>query len=172
MAETRSVLRAHVQRTVHPGELMRLLNDVLYEDLTRSELFISMFYVSYSVKTRLLRYSNAGHNRPLLLKRKAPGCSDLDTEGLILGVLPEVVFEEKSVRLDPGDILLLYTDGIVEAQNATGEFFGIDRICRILHLRRDDTPDAIVSALFEKLDEFLGDAPPHDDITLVALKLA
>jgi sigma-B regulation protein RsbU (phosphoserine phosphatase) len=172
MAETRSVLRAHVQRTVHPGELMRLLNDVLYDDLTRSELFISMFYVSYSFKTRLLRYCNAGHNRPLLLKRKAPGCSDLDTEGLILGVLPEVDFEEKSVRLDPGDIVLLYTDGIIEAQNATGEFFGVDRLCRTLHHLREETPEAIVSALFENLDEFLGESVPQDDITLVALKLA
>ena len=172
MAETRSVLRANVQQTVHPGELMRRLNDVLYDDLTRSELFISMFYVSYSFKTRLLRYANAGHNRPLLLKRRAPGCSDLDTEGLILGVLPEVTFEEKSVRLDPGDILLLYTDGIIEAENATGEFFGIDRVCSALNLLRDDTPDAIISALFETLDEFLGEAQPQDDITLVALKLA
>jgi sigma-B regulation protein RsbU (phosphoserine phosphatase) len=101
-----------------------------------------------------------------------PGCSDLDTEGLILGVLPEVIFEEKSVHLEPGDILLLYTDGIIEAQNAAGEFFGIDRICRTLHLLRDDTPEAIISALFEKLDEFLGEAPPNDDITLVALKMA
>jgi sigma-B regulation protein RsbU (phosphoserine phosphatase) len=172
MAETRSVLRAHVQRSVHPGELLRRLNAVLFEDLTRSELFISMFYASYSSKTRLLRYSNAGHNRPLLLKRKAPGCGDLDTEGMILGILEKVDFEEKSIHLDPGDILLLYTDGIVEAQNATGEFFGIDRVCRILHLRHEDPPEAIISELFKELSEFLGDVMPTDDITLVALKIA
>ncbi len=172
MAETRSVLRAHVQRTVHPGELMQRLNELLYDDLSRSELFISMFYVSYSFKSRLLRYANAGHNRPLLLKRQPAGCSDLDTEGLILGVLPQVLFEEKSVQLDPGDILLLYTDGIIEAQNAAEEFFGIDRLCKTLNLMRDDTPDAIISALFENLDEFLQEALPKDDITLVVLKLA
>jgi phosphoserine phosphatase RsbU/P len=171
MAETRSVLRAQVQRSVHPGELMRRLNGVLFEDLTRSELFISMFYASYSSKTRLLRYSNAGHNRPLLLKRKAPGCGDLDTEGMILGILEKVDFEEKSIHLDPGDILLLYTDGIVEAQNASDEFFGIDRVCRILHLRHEDHPEAIISELFKELSEFLGDVMPTDDITLVALKV-
>ncbi len=171
MAETRSVLRSHVQRSVPPGELLRLLNELLYEDLTRSELFISMFYVSYSFQTGSLRYSNAGHNRPLLLKQDAPWCTDLDTEGLILGVLPEVGFEEKSVLLEPGDILLLYTDGIIESQNSSGEFFGMERLCRTVQLRRDDTPDAIISALFEDLDEFLEDAPPNDDITLVALKL-
>jgi sigma-B regulation protein RsbU (phosphoserine phosphatase) len=151
---------------------MRRLNEVLYEDLTRSELFISMFYVSYSFRSRQLRYANAGHNRPLLLKRKAPGCADLDTEGLILGVLLDVSYEEKSVRLDPGDILLLYTDGIIEAQNAQGEFFGIDRVCRILHLLREAPPDVIIASLHDNLSEFLGETPPNDDITLVALKIA
>ena len=172
MTETRSVLRAHVQQAVYPGELMRRLNEVLYEDLSRSELFISMFYVSYTFESSLLRYANAGHNRPLLLKREETECSDLDAEGLILGVLPDVTFEEKTVQLGPGDLLLLYTDGIIESQNSSGEFFGIQRLSRTLKLRRDDTPDAIISALFEDLDEFLGDAPPDDDITLVALKLA
>jgi phosphoserine phosphatase RsbU/P len=172
MTETRSVLRSQVQQTVHPGELMQRLNDVLYEDLSRSELFISMFYISYSFTTRQLRYANAGHNRPLLLKNGASECCDLDTEGMILGVLPVVSFEEKTVQLEPGDILLLYTDGIIESQNRSGEFFGIQRLGRTLLLRRDDSPDAIISALFEDLDEFLGDAPPDDDITLVALKLA
>jgi len=152
--------------------MLATLNELLYEDLTRAELFISMFYVSYSFRTRQLRYANAGHNRPLLVKRRAPGCSDLDTEGLILGVLPDFDFEEKSIHLDPGDILLLYTDGIVEAQNATGEFFGIDRVCRILHLRHEDPPEAIISELFKELSEFLGDVMPTDDITLVALKIA
>ncbi len=172
MAETRSVLRAYVQRTIPPGELLRFLNEVLYDDLSRSELFISMFYVSYSFQSGVLRYANAGHNRPLLLKRDASGCSDLDAEGLILGVLPVVSFEEKSVQLEPGDLLLLYTDGIIESQNGSGEFFGIERLCRTIQLRRSEEPDTLISALFEELDEFLGDTPPNDDITLVALKLA
>ena len=171
MAETRSVLRSHVRQTVHPGQLMRSLNDVLYDDLTRSELFISMFYVSYCFTTGLLRYANAGHSRPLLLKRNAPECSELDTEGLILGVLPSVDFEEKSIHLEQGDILLLYTDGIIESHNSDGELFGVDRLCRTLRLRRDDTPNAIIFALFEDLNKFLGNTPPNDDITLVALKL-
>ena len=172
MAETRSVLRAHVQRTIPPGELLALLNNVLYDDLNRSELFISMFYVSYTFQSGILRYANAGHNRPLLLKQGESTCRDLDTEGLILGVLPEVSFEEKSIHLGKGDLLLLYTDGITESQNSSGDFFGIDKLCRIIEQRRNDTPDTIISMLFEDLDKFLGDAPPNDDITLVALKLA
>ena len=171
MTETRSVLRAQVKNAGHPGELLQRLNSVLYEDLSRSELFISMFYVSYCAGTRQLRFANAGHNRPLLLKRAEPVCANLDTEGLILGVLPEVSVEEKAIQLDPGDILLLYTDGIIESQNRDGDFYGIERLSETLRHRRDAPPEGIIGALFEDLNLFLGDATPTDDITLVALKL-
>lgn len=171
MAETRSVLRSHVQRTGHPGELLRRLNETLYDDLTNSELFISMFYISISLKTRSLRYANAGHNRPILLRQKSLTCIDLDSDGLILGVLPEVHFEEKTVRLEHGDLLLLYTDGIIEAQCESGEFYGVDRLYRSLNHLRDDKPESIIPSLFDNLNRFLGGTQPTDDITLVALKL-
>ena len=106
MVETRSVLRAHAYRAGNAGDALGLLNELLYDDLTRAELFISMFYAKYSSDTRLLVYANGGHNPPLLLRCGQGGCMDLDTDGMVLGVVKGVAFEEKSILLREGDLML------------------------------------------------------------------
>ena len=80
-------------------------------------------------ETGILKYANAGHNWALLSRCGRVECVPLDADGLVLGVQPIVDFEEKSVKLSSGDTLLLYTDGVIDAQNARGEFFGFDRLC-------------------------------------------
>ncbi|HTY20661.1 MAG TPA: SpoIIE family protein phosphatase, partial [Geobacteraceae bacterium] len=131
MVEARSFLRAKVHSTGSAGKMLATLNELLYEDLTKAELFISMFYVKYNVEKRLLTFANAGHNHPFLYSSKERSCTELDADGLILGVRREVTFEEKSIQLQRGDILLLYTDGITEASNPAGDFFGTERLCSI-----------------------------------------
>ena len=176
MAEARSTLRAETRNAGNgrgdhgPSEILRVLNELLYDDLDGADLFISMFYLRYDPVGRILRYANAGHNRPLLLRANAPACEPLDAEGLLIGVMKTVVFEEKRTELKPGDRVLLYTDGITESQNKAGEFFGVTRLCNLFAAHRDDSPQAVVDTLLVQLRQFCEGVPCRDDVTLVVLE--
>jgi sigma-B regulation protein RsbU (phosphoserine phosphatase) len=172
MAETRTVLRAQAQSSASTSDILTSLNELLYEDLTRAELFITMFYVKYDACSRILTYSSAGHNKPILLRKGMAACTELDAEGLILGIKQDVVFEEKSIQLQQGDLLLLYTDGITEAENAQGEFFGDSRLCRILSKTCEETPEAIVERILSEVTAFTGASNLQDDISMVVMKLS
>lgn len=171
MVETRSVLRAQVPLTTSSSEVLASLNGLLYEDLTRAELFITMFYASYDAGTRLLRYANAGHNPPLIMKPGGSACIELDAEGLILGINRSVSFEEKLFQLHAGDLVLLYTDGIIEAQNDEGELFGVDRLCMILNGMSQESPDRIMEKVLAEVTQFAGSKPLEDDISMIIMKI-
>lgn len=171
MVETRSVLRAHAYRAGNARDALGLLNELLYDDLTRAELFISMFYTKYSADTRQLVYANGGHNPPLLLRCGQSGSVDLDTDGMVLGVMKGAAFEEKSILLSEGDLLLLYTDGITESQNRAGELFGRDRLCRAVYAYRGAPPENIIDALLAEVKSFTGGSVYQDDMSLVVMKV-
>lgn len=183
MAETRSTLKAEALRTLHvhsdggelqseagTGEILRVLNALLYEDLNRAELFITMFYMKYNPATRKLSYANAGHNRPLLLPAGAEACRELDAEGIIFGVAKEIAFEEKSIVLNQGDVVLLYTDGITEAQNPNGEFFGTERLAQLLATQGPNAPQEIINKIVTELRSFCEGNSFEDDVSMVVLK--
>lgn len=180
MAETRSTLKAEALRRLHAqqggkrgsGDVLRALNALLYEDLNRADLFITMFYMKYNRITRQLGYANAGHNRPLLLHAGETACRELDAEGLILGVNAQVAFEEKSILLRPGDRVLLYTDGITEAQNPQGEFFGEGRLSRVFAAQGTRMPQEIINRIVEELQTFCGSSSFVDDVSMVVLKVS
>jgi len=169
MVETRSVLRAQMQAARSTGEILGVLNTLLYEDLTRAELFITMFCGKYDAGRRTLSYSNAGHTRPLLLRDGS--WQELDAEGLILGVDARVAFEEKSVRLEAGDILCIFTDGIIEAEGAPGDFFGVARLCELLSGARQEPPEAMIDAVLARLASFCAPGPLQDDVSMVVMKV-
>lgn len=170
MAETRSALRVQVNAANSTTTILSDLNDLLFEDLSKAELFISMFYIKYNSLKRQLTYSNAGHNPPLLFRPSEQSFTELDAEGLILGVQRDVDFEEKNIQLYVGDLLVLYTDGIVEARNATGDFFGRERLCTVLADKHNDIPETVVNAVLEEIACFTGTTVFQDDISLVILK--
>lgn len=179
MAETRSALKAEAlyalqaQPSVEKGtgDILHALNALLFDDLSRAELFISMFYMKYNQVTRQLNYANAGHNRPLFLPVGETVCLELDADGIIFGVDKEVAFEEKSIVLRQGDLVLLYTDGIPEAQNPEGEFFGIERLSQLFATQGFRMPEDIISKIVENLQTFCCSNSFADDITMVVLKI-
>jgi len=171
MVEARSFLRAKVHSTDSAGKMLATLNELLYDDLTRAELFITMFYVKYNSESRLLTYSNAGHNRPFLYRNSDGFCKELDTEGLILGVKRTVTFEEKSIQLQRGDLLLLYTDGITEARDETGKFFGTEKLCAILGKTYNDPPEQIVETILREVTAFTRSTVLEDDISMVVMQV-
>jgi len=173
MAEMRSTLKGELRRShassVSTAHLLHALNELLYVDLNGADLFITMFYLRYNRKTRQLRYSSAGHNPPLLLRREAPACTELDADGLILGVSRHVSFDERQLTLEPGDRLLLYTDGVTDTQNEQGEFFGEHRLCQAFTAQRALSPEVSLENLLDILREFRGAGQFLDDVSMVVL---
>ncbi|MDO9046650.1 MAG: PAS domain S-box protein [Methylobacter sp.] len=170
MVETRSAIRTQASGSATPAETLKVLNNFLFEDLDRSDYFITLFYLQYNSTNHQLSFANAGHPPPLLLSLFQTECRQLDAEGLILGVNKDVIFEEKTTTLSSGDLILLYTDGLTEAENAEGEFFGLQRVSDILVQHAQLAPQAIIKTLLEQLKQFRRSASFNDDITLMVFK--
>jgi len=177
MAGVRSALKAETRKLnpmqAHLGaaEILSELNELLYEDLDGSGLFISMFYLRYTPSLRHLCYANAGHNRPLILRRNQSSCEELDAEGMILGIKKKVDFEQRCMKLEKGDRVLLYTDGITEAQDKSGEFFGVGGLCQVFSSQREESPESTIDTLLETLRRFCGGHVFNDDVSMVVLKV-
>lgn len=170
MAETRSALRAQASSAETPAQALTMLNDFLYEDLNNADYFITMSYFLYHTETRQLTFANAGHPPPLLLKHDHDCCIQLDAEGLVLGVRKQVVFEETIIPLQSGDMILFYTDGIIEAENGQGEFFGTERVNDLLIKYAQLEPDKIIEQILEQIKLFCQTESHNDDITLMIFK--
>lgn len=171
MAEVRTFIQAEAKNIRSPGEMLSALNEFLYEDLTRAELFITMFYLNYDADMQKLTFASAGHNPPMVWRSDSQSCESLDAEGLILGVNRKVTFEEKRVWLQPGDILLLFTDGITEAANPEGDCFGESRLCALLDEYHALAPQQIIENLLKQVRAFAGSQTLIDDVTLVIMKV-
>jgi serine phosphatase RsbU (regulator of sigma subunit) len=170
MVETRSAIRTQANRLGTPSETLGVLNNFLFEDLDNADYFITLFYLQYDITTRQLSFANAGHPPPLLLSPFQSECRQLDAEGMILGVRKNVIFEEKTTTLSEGDLILLYTDGLTEAENPDGEFFGIRRVSDIFIQYAQHSPERIIDALLKHLKQFCQSESFKDDITLMIFK--
>ncbi len=171
MAETRTFIQAKAKSLPSASGIMEALNEFFYKDLTHAELFITMFYLKYNAKTRRLSYASAGHNPPLVWRVDTRTCDRLDAEGLILGIKTDVIFEEKEEQLYPGDILLLYTDGITEAENRAGDFFGEERLFATLNEHHTESSQVIIDTLLSQARIFTGIQNFKDDVSLVVMRV-
>ena len=168
MAMARSTLRREIAAGQSPAEVLQAANADLYGDLVTAELFITMFCARYDPATGRLEYANAGHNPPLL--GSAGSVLELDGDGAAIGLLPDVEFEALGVDMAPGDRLLLYTDGVIEALDASGEPFGEDRLEQLVAVGNGDGPQRLIEHVRSAVDAHAGSAAQQDDITLVALR--
>jgi sigma-B regulation protein RsbU (phosphoserine phosphatase) len=170
MVETRSAIRTQANRLGTPSETLAVLNNFLFEDLDNADYFITLFYLQYNTSSQQLSFANAGHPPPLLLSSFQSECRQLDAEGMILGVRKNLIFEEKTTTLAKGDLILLYTDGITEAENPDGEFFGIERVSDIFIQYAEQPPESIIVALLKHLKQFSQRESFNDDITLMIFR--
>lgn len=155
------------ESAMHHSEATRAINRLLCERAAANR-FVTMFWSYFDPQTQHLKFINAGHCAPLLVKRgRRNPILSLRTGGPVLGVLPAAQFEQGSVRLDVGDCLILYSDGVVEAMNAEGEEFGDDRLAAVVRSHAEESPEVIRDAILRAIVAFTGEAAPHDDRTLV-----
>ncbi|MBT0665487.1 SpoIIE family protein phosphatase [Geobacter pelophilus] len=152
------------------GEMLAMLNEALYGDLTRAELFVSMFYLRFDENKLQLSYASAGHNSQLL-RRKDGLTEELNADGMIIGVMPHVTFEEKMVSLDQGDRFLLFTDGLVEAENLHEEQFGSERLATAFADADFANCQEELGAILGAMERFVAGAPLKDDLTLLLVNI-
>jgi len=133
--------------------------------------FTTAFLAEYDPVRRTFDYINAGHNNPIL--RRAGGQIErLDVGGLPFGIQPEVQYPSATVTLAPGDWLIIFTDGLVEAVNTRQEEYGEPRVLSVIEAGKSDEPDAMLKRLMSELDLFVGTTPQHDDVTCMLIKAA
>ena len=172
MAAARSVLRSQAFQGLDVSEVVARTNAITYEDLAAAELFITMFYLRYDRRISALTYANGGHNPPFVYRAGDRECVLIDADGMMLGVIPETQFQQGTERLEPGDILVLYTDGVTEATNPAGEQFGEDRLRRIVKENSHMTAQALLERIYAQIREYGGNIAQRDDITLIIMKLS
>jgi len=168
MAVVQGAFRAHFGDVAGVPDLAFRLNHVV---LTNSgdEQFFTLFCGEIDGPAGILRYVNAGHC-PALLVRAGGTVERLHSGGMALGILPGIRFAPMEARLEPGDLLALYSDGITEAADAADAEFGEERLTELLRLRREDPLDRLLEAVLDEVRTFAGPAPQHDDMTLVLVR--
>jgi len=171
MATARSVLRTEVLQNSDPSVLLARTGAVMHADLAAAELFITMFYARYNRKTGALTYANGGHNLPFIYRVEDGECAIIDADGMLLGIVEGIHFDQGKVRLNSGDILVLYTDGVTEAKNDAAEQFGEDTLYRIVQHNSDMTAQGLLDEVYRQVYQHSGTAAHHDDITMVVMKV-
>lgn len=168
MAITRTMLRATALRGMGAGECVSYANLVLTPD-SLPGMFVTLFYGILDVRTGLVTYANAGHNPPYLVRTDGTQSMLESTKGLALCLLADFPYGEKAVQLEPGDNILLYTDGVTEASNEEGEQFESERLEDCLSgLAR--VPAQLCRDVLRSVTAFSGGIDQSDDITLLALQ--
>jgi len=131
--------------------------------------FITLFYGILDSKNKTFTFTNAGHNHPILLNRDG-NIQTLEKGGTILGIFGDTLYEEGTVQLKPGDLLILYTDGITEAMNEKEELYKEERVIKMLQTNKDISAEKLSRKIVEDVLSFQGNLPQGDDITLVLIK--
>jgi hypothetical protein len=149
------------------------LNGLLCKNASGAR-YASMFWCYYEPRTRLLRYVNAGHCPALLVSDRDHGIeiARLDAGGPVLGILPAARYEQARCEVRAGDVLVLYSDGLIEATNPAGEEYGESRLHECVAAAGAGSPDDVRDAILASASAFLGSASPRDDVTLVVAKFA
>jgi sigma-B regulation protein RsbU (phosphoserine phosphatase) len=165
-------LHARVQVLAEePGDLAHFMTRINKATCLKcpSNRFITFFFSVFDVETGDIAFANAGHNPPILVR--ANGAAEMvEGGGPVLGILPIAPYSEMHTRLDRGDMLVLYSDGVTEANNPNYDEFGEDRFIDVLKATRTQPATEIVEAVTRALAEFAAGAPQADDITLVVAK--
>lgn len=167
MTLSRTLIRNFAEDLVdQPDEVLRATNQRILQDVTGG-MFITLFYGILDPANGLLVYSNAGQTPPYLLDQHH--LTSLDRTGMALGVSEDVHWEKKVLKIEPGAVLLLYTDGVMDAQNRAGDLFGGDRIRQVLEKNREHPAKHIQDSLLNEIFQFGGTVNRVDDITLMVI---
>jgi len=168
MASFRASLIAEIRNNYAIRTIMTKVNRLLWESV-EADRFVTALYGVLDITARRFTYVNAGHNPGFLYRAAADRFDSLDATGPLLGTLQTVSFKERTIEIGPGDVLVLYTDGVTEAMNGSQEFFGEERLQEVVRRRKAEPAALVVRGIWDAVREFRqGDQ--DDDLTIVVLK--
>jgi phosphoserine phosphatase RsbU/P len=152
---------------ISPAVLVARLNRQLYAS-TSEEKYATFFYAVYDGQSRTLTYTNAGHPAPFLFHHQA--LLRLESGGTVVGLFPSARYEQAQVRVEPGDVLLAFTDGLTEPENSYSEEFGEKRLIGAVRQDLDSPPETLMDEIYRRITDWTGSAEPQDDMTMLYLK--
>lgn len=169
MALSRTLLRATASDGRPPAAVMDQSNRLILAD-SRAGLFVTCFYSVLDLERNELTYADGGHNYPLLYHAATGEIEQLHARGIVLGIVPDVQFDQHSLTLHPGDVVCFYTDGVTETMNSQRELFGEERLADVLRAHHKGSPQMIIDHVLEAVHAFAAGHAQADDITMVVLK--
>jgi sigma-B regulation protein RsbU (phosphoserine phosphatase) len=168
MANLQATLRAQVLVNTLCNECIARANKLLYQS-TDSKKFATLFYGLLDFHNHQLSYCNAGHDNPFFIT-ESKEVKRLDKGGTVLGFLPEALFEIDSLTINPGDLLVIYSDGITESMNENEEEFGENNLLNVIIDNRNEPADKILQTIIDTAKKYSGNSPQMDDMTIVVIK--
>jgi serine phosphatase RsbU (regulator of sigma subunit) len=173
MSLSRSVFRMISEGELRVGEIMIRANRQIKKDI-KSGMFVALLYAILDTKDRILSLCSAGQTQPVHLSTRTGEASLVETEGdtFPLGILDESDYQETQIQLAPGDRVVFYTDGIVEAMNKKEEMFGFERLLDIVQIARSMDADSLLNEIIDQVNAFAGGVEQHDDLTVIVLSVA
>ncbi len=168
MMSSRTLLKGSAIGTTGPGATLSEVNQLLCQE-NEAMMFVTLLYGTYSPSSGKFVYANGGHNPPLVVHSDGSSTILPPTGGMALGVEQNIEYAENSVTLRQGDSLVLYSDGVTEATNESGEEYGLDRLREVITAASSQGADEITRAVFDSVREFAGEATQSDDITCLTV---
>ena len=169
MAMTKTLMKGVAEQEIGPAEILMKVNDEIARE-NDSFMFVTVFCGILNLQTGEFIYSNAGHNPPVLIRKNQPPEWLKLPEGFILGPMMDTVYKNDRMVLNPGDLLLLYTDGVNEAMNEERIIYSDERLIGTVADRKSDSAEQLVSLVMESVKRYSGEQPQSDDITILALR--
>lgn len=168
MANLQATLRSHTLNVESPKVCLERSNRLLFQS-TSPEKFATVFYAILDSQKHTLFFSNAGQDHPFHIST-SKNIQRLKTGGIPLGMLGEFTYEEESISLEPGDTLVIYSDGVTEAMNKNGDQFGEERLASVLASCVNETVESIIGRIVDSVKQHAGSTPQSDDVTIVVVK--
>jgi sigma-B regulation protein RsbU (phosphoserine phosphatase) len=170
MALSRIVVRVTATWFKKPSQVISFANPIIAEN-SKTGMFVTLFYGIVDNETKTLTYVNAGHNPPIVLRQKTGEIDELQLTGIAVGALEDAKYEQQEIALSPGDLVVLYTDGITEAVNDRDEMFDVTRLIEIIRKNGNRPAQEIVNEIIGSVSAFSENQPQFDDITLMVVKV-
>jgi sigma-B regulation protein RsbU (phosphoserine phosphatase) len=174
MTAAKSVFRLLSEEKLSVGEIMIRANRQIKKDITRAKgMFVALLYAELNVADKSLGMCSAGQTQPILLSAETGDANLLETEGdaFPLGIIDDPEYEETKFQLQSGDMVIFYTDGVVEAMNKKGDMYGFDRFQEVIRENRGLDAEVFMGKLIDDINSFVGKAEQHDDLTIVVIKV-
>ena len=171
MALSRIVVRVTAMWFKKPSEVISFANPIIANN-SKTGMFVTLFYGVIDNESRTLTYVNAGHNPPLVLRKDTGEIEELNLTGVAVGALDDAEYTQEELQLSPGDVIVLYTDGITEAINDREEMYDVPQLIETIRKTGDSSSQEIVDEIIRSVFAFTGSQPQFDDITLMVVKVS